>query len=132
MTDIYLDENLSEYVADALNALNKGYFRNINVYSTKLKFGKGVADEIIIPAIGKAKGILITKDININRTKMQYQLCEKYKLGVFFLKLPKGLDRHWKIVGMLIDHWEEIIRIINEENLPFGYEIPMRGKMRRL
>ena len=132
MTDIYLDENLSEYVADALNALNKGYFRNINVYSTKLKFGKGVADEIIIPAIGKAKGILITKDINISRTKMQYQLCEKYKLGVFFLKLSKGSDRHWEIVKMLINHWEEIIRIINDEKLPFGYEISMRGRMRKL
>lgn len=61
MTEIYLDENLSEYVVDALNSLNKGYFRDINVYFTKSKFGKGVADEQIIPAIGKAKGIPITR-----------------------------------------------------------------------
>lgn len=40
MTHIYLDENLSEYVASALNFLNKGYFRNIQVFSTKEKFGK--------------------------------------------------------------------------------------------
>ncbi len=39
MIEIYLDETLSEYVADALNSLNKGYFRDINVYSTKTKFG---------------------------------------------------------------------------------------------
>ena len=57
MIEIYLDENLSEYVADALNSLDKGYFLNVVVHSTKLKFGKGQTDEIIIPSIGKSKGI---------------------------------------------------------------------------
>lgn len=132
MTDIYLDENLSEYVADALNSLNKGYFRDINVYSTKTRFGKGIPDETIIPAIGKSKAILITKDININRTRSQYHLCEKYKLGVFFLKPVKGMDRHWEIVKMLVNNWEEIVNIINTEKLPFGYELPTRGKIRKL
>lgn len=132
MTEFYLDENLSEYVADALNSLNKGYFREINVYSTKIKFGKGVPDEEIIPAIGKVKGILVTKDTNIHRTRMQYQLCKKYKLGIFFLKPSKGMDKHWETVKMLIGNWEEIIRIITREKLPFGYEIPTRGKIRKL
>jgi ribosomal protein L7Ae-like RNA K-turn-binding protein len=132
MTGIYLDENLSEYVADALNSLNKGYFRDVNVYSTKVKFGKGVPDEQIIPEIGKAKGVLITKDTNIRRKSMQYQLCEKYKLGVFFLKPSKGMDRHWTIVKMLIENWEEIIGIVTKERFPFGYELPTRGRMRRL
>lgn len=132
MTEIYLDENLSEYVADALNSLNKGYFRDFNVHSTKIKFGKGVPDEKIIPAIGKAKAVLITKDLNIQRTKMQYRLCEKYKLGVFFLKPSKGLDKHWEIVKMLIGNWEEIIRIITKKRLPFGYEIPTRGRIKKL
>jgi hypothetical protein len=72
--EIYIDENLSEYVADALNSLNKGYFRDVIVYSTKVKLGKGEADEIIIPSIGKVNG-LITKDLNIHRTRFQYQLC---------------------------------------------------------
>ncbi|MEJ7676897.1 MAG: hypothetical protein WKG06_03275 [Segetibacter sp.] len=69
MIEIYLDENLSEYVADALNSLDKGYFQHVTVSSTKTKFGKGVPDETIIPSIGQAGGILITKDVNIGRTK---------------------------------------------------------------
>jgi hypothetical protein len=73
MTQIYLDENLSEYVADALNSLRKGYFSGIEVLSTKKAFGKGTPDEDLIPAIGKARGILITRDVNILRTRMQYQ-----------------------------------------------------------
>ena len=132
MIEIYLDENLSEYVADAFNSLSKGYFQNVTVSSTKIKFGKGVPDETIIPSIGKSGGILITKDVNIHRTRMQYQLCEKYNLGVFFLKPAKGLDKHWEIVKMLINNWEEIIAIIGNDHLPFGYEIPTRGKIRKL
>lgn len=132
MIEIYLDENLSEYVADALNSLCKGYFQTVTVSSTKTKFGKGVPDETIIPAIGNAGGVLISKDVNIHRTRMQYQLCEQYSLGIFFLKPIKGADKHWEIVKMLIDNWEEIISIINKEKMPFGYEIPTRGKIRKL
>lgn len=132
MTEIYLDENLSEYVADALNSLNKGYFNDVIVLSTKVKFGKGKPDELIIPSIGTANGILITKDLNIHKTRLQYQLCEQYKIGVFFLKMQKGLDKHWEIVKLLVNTWEEILDKISKETKPFGYEIPVRGRMKKL
>lgn len=132
MIEIYIDENLSEYVADALNSLNKGHFANVLVYSTKIKFGKGQPDETIIPAIGSSGGVMITKDINIHKTRLQYQLCEQYNLGVFFLKMQKGLDKHWEIVKLLINSWEEIIDKIVKERTPFGYEIPVRGRMKKL
>jgi hypothetical protein len=130
--EVYLDENLSEYVAHALNSLNKGYFRNIIVYSTKIRFGKGQSDEVIIPSIGKANGILITKDLNIHRTRLQYQLCREYKIGIFFLKMQKGMDKHWEIVKLLINSWEEILDKITKDKKPFGYEIPVRGKIKKL
>lgn len=130
--DIYLDENLSEYVADALNSLNKGYFRDILVFSTKTKFGKAAKDEDIIPSIGSTNGILITRDINIQKVRLQYALCKQFNLGVFFLKLPKGQNKHWEIVRLLINHWEEIIDKSNKENKPFGYNISPRGKMEKL
>ena len=49
MIEIYIDENLSEYVADALNSLNK------------------------------------------------------YKIGIFFIKMQWGTDKHWEIVKLLIN-----------------------------
>ena len=131
MIEVYLDENLSEYVADALNSLNKGYFKEIIVRSTKTQFGKGETDEVIIPSIGKSGGVLITRDLNIQRTRLQYQLCKKYNLGTFFIKLPQGLNKHWEIVKLLISSWEEIIDKIKSEKRPFGYEIPMRGKFKK-
>jgi len=75
---------------------------------------------------------MITKDFNIHRTRLQYQLCEQYNIGIFFLKMPKGLDKHWEIVKLLINSWEEILDRIAKEKKPFGYEIPSRGKMRKL
>ena len=132
MIELYLDENLSEYVADALNFLCKGYFFDVNVYSTKSKFGKGAADELIIPALGKSNAVLITKDINIHKTQLQYQLCQEYKLGIFFLKLPKGLDKHWEIVKLLVNSWPELVEKARNDRKPFGYGIPTKGKMRKL
>lgn len=132
MINIYLDENLSEYVAQALNFLNKGYFRDIQVYSTKEKFGKGVADEIIIPGIGKDDGILITRDINIHKTRFQFDLCKQHKIGVFFLTLPKNQNKHWEMVRLLVEKWEEIIDKSTNERRPYAYRIRKVGKMERM
>ena len=132
MIEIYIDENLSEYVADALNSLNKGHFKDVIVYSTKIKLGKGQPDEVIIPFIGTSNGILITKDLNIHKTRLQYQLCKEYKIGIFFLKMQKGMDKHWEIIKLLINSWEEILDKIVKDKRPFGYEIPVRGKMKKI
>jgi len=132
MTNIYLDENLSEYVALALNFLNKGYFKDVQVYSTKEKFGKGVKDEVIIPGIGKEDGILITRDFNIHKTRFQFDLCKQHKIGVFFLTLPKGQSKHWEMVKLLIMKWEEMIEKIEKERKPFAYRIRVAGKMEKM
>ena len=132
MIHIYLDENLSEYIADALNSINKGYFPDFVVSSTKSAFGKGIADEILIPKIGKNHSILITRDINIHRTKLQNQLCKDHNLGVFFICMPKGFDKHWEIVKVLIENWEEIMKISKSKKVPFTYRVKMRGKMEEL
>ena len=129
---IYLDENLSEYVAEALNALSKGYFPNIVVSSTKRVFGRGEADEVIIPKIGEEGSILITKDFNIKKTQFQFDLCQQYGLGVFFITLPKGQDKHWELVKLLINNWEEIAQKSMRDRRPFAYRLRGKGKMERL
>lgn len=132
MTNIYLDENLSEYVAQALNFLNKGYFKEVQVFSTKEKFGKGVADEVIIPAVGKEDGVLITRDFNIHKTRFQFQLCKQHKIGIFFLTLPKNHSKHWEMIKVLILKWEEIIDKITSDKKPYAYRIRTIGKMEKM
>jgi hypothetical protein len=130
--NIYLDENLSEYVADALNSLNNGYFKGVTVSSTKITFGRGVADEELIPKIGSLNGILITRDININRTRLQNELCKEHNLGVFFICLPKNDNRHWNLVTVLVERWEEIINITKNKRGAFSYRIKSKGKVELL
>ena len=130
--EIFLDENLSEYVADAFNSLNKGYFRDVQVFSTKVKFGKGVPDEELIPGIGQIGGILITQDVHIQRMKLQYNLCSKFNLGIFFLALPNDQNKHWEIVKLLVNNWEEIIHKSGKEKKPFAFRIRVQGKMEKL
>ena len=129
---IYLDENLSKHVADALNRLNQGYFPTIEVFSTIDVFGRGEPDETLIPKIGTEGSILITKDFNIKKTQLQYDLCKQYKLGIFFIILPKNQDKHWEIVKLLINNWEEITQKAGREKHPFAYRIRIKGKMEKL
>jgi hypothetical protein len=46
--------------------------------------------------------------------------------------LPKGQDKHWEIVKLLINNWEEVIDRCNKEKKPFAYRIPVRGNMQKL
>ena len=132
MINIYLDENLSEHVADALNSLSKGYFTDIQVFSTKTVYGKGAPDEKIIPGIGKTRGIWLTRDENAYRFEEQYTLCKKYKIGVIILKLSKGKQDHWSMVILLIQHWREIVDFIRREKRPFGYQVLTNVGLSRL
>ena len=129
---IYLDENLSEHIADALNLLGKGYFLNIEVLSTKKAFGRGIADEVLIPQIGKESAILITQDYNIKRRSPQFDLCREHGLSLFFLVMPKNQNGHWAIVKTLIEHWEEITLKAQKEAKPFAYLVRTVGKMKYL
>ncbi|MBP8822618.1 MAG: hypothetical protein KBH07_03105 [Flavobacteriales bacterium] len=130
---IYLDENLSEYVAQGLQLLSRAHYRDIEVLSTKQDkdLGPGVKDPDLIPIVAKKHGVLITKDIRI-RTTMLFQLCQQNKLGIFFLKMPSGKEAHWDIVRVLVEHWEEIVKHTRKEKRPFAFVVKPRGKMEKL
>lgn len=132
MKTIYFDENMSHYWAQAFDLLSKAHFKNISVKHTSERFGRGTADEDIIPVIGKEGGILITKDLRIERTRLQNQLCEVHKLGAFFLKMPKGQDTSWEIVKVLTVNWEYIVNKIQTEKFPFAFRLKPVGKPERM
>lgn len=127
---IFLDENLSEYVAEALNLLNRGYFPDVEVISTKKQPGQGVPDEELIPYISTQKGIIVTRDKGIANTQIHYELCQKYNVSVISIKLTKGSKRHWDMVKLLIKNWELIIKKVNSLNPPFNLSVTPRGVIR--
>ena len=65
MIQLYIDENISPFLAQGLHYLEKGNGNEIAVLSIKDVFGKGALDEDWIPKLGLEKGIVITQDFNI-------------------------------------------------------------------
>ncbi|MCI0448619.1 MAG: hypothetical protein L0Y79_02395 [Chlorobi bacterium] len=129
MTNIYLAANLSPYVAEALNLLNRKDFDKFRVYSTIDMFGEDAEDEDIIPVIGKENGILITKDYRL-KISFQYELCKQHNLGMFFFKPEEKHLKHWDIVRLLIKNWEEMMSIIETKQRPFAYYLYSRRKIK--
>ncbi|MBL0126830.1 MAG: hypothetical protein IPP83_05100 [Flavobacteriales bacterium] len=124
-----MDENLGEYVPRGLHLLSQHHFPALEVISTidDPSMGRGVKDPDLIPLVAQKHGVLLTKDINIARTRALFQMCKDYKLGTFFLKLPTGQDRHWEIVQLLVRNWQVIVKITNKEKRPFAYRLTPRG-----
>src|SRR5690625_5941979 len=72
---IYFDENFSPALISGLKRIQDGRrSEGIDVCSVKEEFGQGCRDEEWIPEIAKRHGVIITQDLNINRTRAQWQL----------------------------------------------------------
>lgn len=121
----FLDENLPERVALALDAL-EGADGNI-VKHTALEFGKGVQDPDLIPKIKKCNGILITNDDKMKSRKQEYEIIREEGVSVFFISLPKGAPFELKY-KTIINKWEEIKKICRKNKHPFMCKIKMRGE----
>jgi len=84
---IFFDENFSENLARGFSEFQSGRpSEGVNVHHVVKSFGRGTDDNIWIPKIAQMHGVVITQDLNINRTQYLFRLCLEYKLGVFFFK----------------------------------------------
>jgi hypothetical protein len=131
---IYFDENFSHRIAAGMREFQAARSsEGIEVISCPEEFGRGAADEDWIPKVASKRGIILTQDLNIHRTKAQWELCQRNKVGVFFFKPPRGGWDHWIIVREVVNRWEEIKRLTTSDKRPFGWVVESRRKqLRRL
>jgi len=125
MIKILVDENLSEHLADGLNAIQRPLENGIHVVSMAAIFGKGTKDDIWIPMWGKQDGIFLTEDYNITRTRHLAELLEQNHFGAFFIKVPNKTS-YWDRVNMIIKHWPEITKIVARKKKPCAYLVTPR------
>ena len=89
---IFIDENLSPFLAKGLHILEQPMADGFEVLSIKDVFdkgdGKGVKDEEWIPKVGEMNGVVITQDKNIHRTKLQRDLFRNTGLAYFLFLRP--------------------------------------------
>jgi hypothetical protein len=128
---IFIDENLSPFLAKGLHILEQPMADGFEVLSIKEVFGKGIKDEDWIPEVGRLKGVVITQDKNIHRTKPQRDLFEQHGVGVFFISPPKGKGyTYWQMVELLINHWREIKEKCSTKR-PFSFICRPRSGFKR-
>lgn len=85
----YFDENFSPYLIKGLKYIQSGRnAENAEILSIKDEFNAGCKDEEWIPVVASKNGVVITQDININRTKYLHALFTKHKLCVFYFRTP--------------------------------------------
>ena len=121
---IYFDENFSPALIEGLARIQEGRRSDDTVVCSVIgEFGRGASDETWIPGIASRHGVVITQDININRTRAQWELCRSNQIGVFFVKPPKKGCGYWQIVQLMFRHWPQISELARNTPRPFGFYI---------
>lgn len=131
---IYIDENMPQLLAEGFNILQtpENFRLNlrepIEVRSIITDFNVGIKDEDWIPLAGERGACVITQDINIQRTKHQRELCERYGLGMFYFRPPSKVGfGYWDMLTLMVKHWPEIVRIASKQKRPFSYKVSSRS-----
>lgn len=118
---IYFDENFSRRIASGMREFQDARpSEGVDVIWCPDEFGRGAADEDWIPTIASKHGVVLTQDLNIHRTRAQWELCQQNKIGVIFFKPPKVGWSHWIIVREVVNRWEEIKHVAANQKRPFG------------
>lgn len=115
-----LDENLSEKLAKALQALDA------DVYHVIEFLGTGATDEEVLEHAGQNDLFIITRDERIRYKPNEKAAIKKHKIGVFLLagKNKPG----WEINRQLIWNWEKILDCAQTTKKPFIRRIRSRGR----
>ena len=125
---IYFDENFSPHLVAGMRSFQEARkSEEIIVCSVEEEFGRGVQDETWIPGIAQRHGVALTQDLNIHRSRAQWDLCKANKVGVFFFKPPAKAKMwsYWDIVQLTVRHWPEMKRLSTETRRPFGFVVEM-------
>lgn len=109
---VYIDENLARGFHILQAPENIKLNGDIEVRSIVDEFGRGYLDEEWIPMAGEKESCINTQDYNLRRIRHQKELCDKYRLGMFYLRPPaKTGFTYREIIGILYKHWPEICKI---------------------
>lgn len=128
---IYVDEGISPYLPKALDVLeDRERLNKIAVKSLQDTFFKGIKDADLIPKIGKQKAIWLTRDKRILQRSIELQLILENDIGVIILR-PGKRAKHWDMVKIVINAWEEI-REIAKEKKPFAYRLHHNSKLEKV
>ncbi len=134
MKHIYLDENISEHFATALNALEPRGGIEIEVHSTKTTpgLGRGASDQAIASFLHSNGGYLISGDADFRKIYALAHAVPGFQPKIFHYNKCGGHD-HWKRVTVVFQNWEEIRQTVIDDDggETFCYNLSVKGLMDR-
>jgi hypothetical protein len=130
---IYIDENLSPSLAEALDVFEQREPDNVRVSVRCIQkhFAKGFKDKKLIPIMGREKALWITLDKGLLHKKAELKLILRYKVGVILLSQYWSSQKHWEKVKLIISKWVEIKDLLGEAR-PFAYKVDGNGNFTRV
>jgi hypothetical protein len=135
---IFLDENMSPNLCHGLQAFQKSLNAElkfpIQIFSIEEQYGRGAQDEDWVPLVGKERGMAITWDFNLMRTRHQRELCEKHGVGLVIIRAnsKKQGMRFWEQVKLLVKYWEDVVKVASKKSGHFHYELKPTSGLREL
>lgn len=93
---------------------------------------RGANDEDIIQKATQQNAVIITHDSDFKRIKHYKPLLIEHNVGYIYFKVPKGGYHYWDIVKSFIAKWEELKKSIQNDTIPFAYEVSKTGQIQRL
>ncbi len=131
---VLLDNNLSPYLARALNALLDPEGDRVAHLSDR--FAPQTDDRTWIAALGDEGGwVVISADRRIYRNRLEREAWRRSRLVVFFLAPQWGKARHIEIAWRLLRWWPRIREQVAIVAAPAAFELPFRygsGRLRVL
>jgi len=125
------DENFSKHMAAALHLLEKSAFDDksiVDVTSAELFMGKkGATDPQLYEAVGKANGIVFTKDKDFRHIKLYEKVIEEHRAKVLFFRSSKKVILFWDILTVIVNRWQYIKEKMDGDCPPYVYEFDING-----
>jgi hypothetical protein len=131
---VFFDENFPLALAEGLAKFQGGRpAEGVDVLHLIALFGQGAPDDVWLPGVGQAQGIVITQDFNIHRTRQLAALCRQHNTGMVFFRPPKKARyQYWQLVKWVMDSWAGIKEAAGNCRVPFELEVTPRGGVQRI
>jgi predicted nuclease of predicted toxin-antitoxin system len=130
MRKIVFDENVPNGIVDALISLFPfSTDRKMDITSVHLLGQRSASDEDVLHLVGK-NGAIITYDKDFKTHKALSHIIKENKIGCFWVRQPHKTN-FLDLAKTLVSHWDKILKIANDEQKPFLYEVTKKGVEKR-
>jgi hypothetical protein len=130
------DENLPPKLAQGLDLLEKSNPASnvdLDVLSAVEFMGRrGATDEEILEAVGKAGGVVFTKDKDFKQIKLYDKIIEEHKTRVLFFSSNKRFIFFWDMLVAMVGRWEEIKEKLSRDVPPYVYRFDIKNGITEL